>query len=319
MTTTSSLAFIFPGQGSQQVGMLGDFYQTDAIVAQTFSQAGEVLGYDLWNLIQAGPQDKLNMTEVAQPALLASSVALWRLWMKRNGPQPAMLAGHSLGEWSALVCAEVVAFEDAIKLVRLRGKYMQEAVPAGVGAMAAVLGLADDVVEHICRELSNDDDHCVVPVNYNSPGQLVIAGHQAAVDLAIEKCKEAGAKRALLLQVSAPFHTTLMKPAAERLAKDLDSVTFNAPKIPVIHNVDAAPEMDPASIKQTMIEQIYSPVKWVDCVNQLKHSGISHLIECGPGKVLTGLTKRIDRTFTASHLDSLGSLEEAVTSATNQE
>lgn len=296
MTQKHGFAFVFPGQGSQKVGMLQDVAQTSATVTDTFTQASDVLGYDLWQLVQVGPQDALNMTETTQPALLTASVALWRVWHERGGAAPAFMAGHSLGEWSALVCAGVVDFTDAVKLVRARGRYMQEAVPAGTGAMAAIIGLDDRTVENACADAAEGE--VVVPVNYNSPGQLVIAGSAAAVKRAMTLCKSAGAKRALLLPVSAPFHTALMQPAAERLAADIEQTPFKSPSCPVIHNVNAAAQSSPDAIKQLMIEQIYSPVLWVDCVKQLVGQGVTTLVECGPGKVLSGLSKRIDRSLT---------------------
>lgn len=296
MSTKANLAFVFPGQGSQKVGMLAEFYVEGSVFKQAFDEAEAALGYDLWALIQSGPQEALNMTETTQPALLACSVALWRKWQDENGAQPAYMAGHSLGEWSALVCAGVVDFADALRLVRSRGKYMQEAVPAGVGAMAAIIGLSDADVEAACATASEGGD-VVSPVNYNSPGQLVIAGVKAGVEKAMELCKEAGAKRALPLPVSAPFHTSLMQPAADRLAAEIEAVQFNTPTVPVVHNVTAKTETDAAKIKELMIQQISAAVLWVDCVNELAQLGVEKTIECGPGKVLSGLNKRIQKTL----------------------
>lgn len=312
MTVKHDLALVFPGQGSQKIGMLSDFADS-SIVKETFSAASNALGYDVWSLVQSGSQDALNMTETTQPVLLTSSVALWRLWQDSSGATPAFMSGHSLGEWSALVCAGVVAFEDAVKLVRLRGKYMQEAVPAGEGAMAAIIGLDDDKVEAVCAELSGSG--VVSPVNYNSPGQLVIAGTKAAVELAMAGCKEAGAKRALPLPVSAPFHTSLMKPAADRLAQDLVPVVFRSPNIPVVHNVTAAVELDAEKIKALMVEQIYSPVRWVECVQYLAANSVTSLIEVGPGKVLAGLAKRIDGGLSAAATETQVAFDAAL--ATN--
>ena len=292
MPSNQNLAFVFPGQGSQKVGMLSDFADSE-IFKNTFTEASDALGYDLWGMVQNGSQEQLNMTEVTQPVLLASSVALWRLWREKGGSQPAYMAGHSLGEWSALVCAGVVDFCDALRLVRSRGKYMQEAVPAGEGAMAAIIGLGDEDVEAACAEVGSVD--MVAPVNYNSPGQVVIAGVREAVEKAVVTCKSAGAKKAMLLAVSAPFHTSLMKPAADRLAVELDSVVFSAPKVPVIHNVSARVESDPAVIKSIMIEQIYTAVRWVGCVESLVAQGVAQVVECGPGRVLSGLSRRINR------------------------
>ncbi|WNO10924.1 ACP S-malonyltransferase [Teredinibacter sp. KSP-S5-2] len=301
MNTQQSLAFVFPGQGSQKVGMLEDFYGEE-LVKNTFAQASDVLGYDLLALIQEGPQEKLNMTEVTQPALLTCSVALWRLWQSRGGVVPAYMAGHSLGEWSALVCAEVVKFEDAVALVRARGQYMQEAVPAGQGAMAAIIGLGDEEIEQACEKAA--EGQVVCPVNYNSPGQVVIAGESDAVERAMALCKEAGAKRALPLPVSAPFHTSLMKPAADRLAAQIQETEFSQPKVPVVHNVSALPEANPEKIKAIMVEQIYSAVQWVDCVKYLVDNGVETTIECGPGKVLAGLVKRIHKPLQALATES---------------
>jgi len=317
MSNQQNLAFVFPGQGSQKVGMLAEFADHQ-VVRDTFAQASEALGYDVWERVQDGSQEALNQTEVTQPVLLTCSVALWRVWEAECDRLPVLLAGHSLGEWSALVCGGVVAFEDAVKLVRSRGKYMQEAVPAGEGAMAAIIGLDDDKVEVICRDLSSGSE-VVAPVNYNSPGQLVIAGTTAAVNKAIEACSEAGAKRALSLPVSAPFHTSLMKPAADRLAAEIEATTFAAPVIPVVHNVTAATESDPEKIKRLMVEQIYSPVQWVDCVQHLVEAGISSAVECGPGKVLSGLIKRIDRSVASSSTDSLAAIAKAKDSVNNSQ
>lgn len=309
MTVKQNLALVFPGQGSQKIGMLSDFSDR-SIVKDTFSSASNVLGYDIWSLIQSGSQDELNMTEVTQPALLTCSVALWRMWLDQGGAAPAYVAGHSLGEWSALVCAGVIAFEDAVKIVRLRGKYMQEAVPAGAGAMAAIIGLDDDKIESVCADLSHAG--VVAPVNYNSPGQIVIAGAKSAVELAMAECKKAGAKRAMPLPVSAPFHTSLMEPAANRLAQDLTSITFSSPQIPVVHNVTAVTETDANTIKSLMIEQIYSPVRWVSCVQYLADNAVTDLVEVGPGKVLSGLTKRINSNLSASTTETLTALDASI-------
>ena len=308
----SNLAFVFPGQGSQKIGMLSELAAANPIVESTFAEASEALGYDLWAMIQQGEQEDINLTERTQPMLLTSSVAIWRLWNDKAGPMPAQMAGHSLGEWSALVCAGAVDFVDAVKIVRARGAYMQEAVPVGVGAMAAILGLDDQIIIDACE--SAREDEVVDAVNYNAPGQVVIAGSAAAVDRAIDICKQAGAKRAMALPVSAPFHTSLMKPAADRLAELVESTQFNAPQIPVIHNVNGMTESDPASIQALMLEQIYKPVMWVDCINGLKKGGANLFIECGPGRVLNGLTKRIDRDLTSFSTDDVASLDNALTS-----
>ncbi len=298
----SNLAFVFPGQGSQKIGMLAELAAEYSVVEETFAEASEVLGYDLWDLVQNGEQDAINMTERTQPLLLAASVACWRVFGAKQESRPALMAGHSLGEWSALVCAEVVAFKDAVRLVQQRGKFMQEAVPAGEGAMAAIIGPDDESIKTACAEASADG--VAAAVNFNSPGQVVIAGSKAAIDRAIELCKEAGAKRAMPLPVSAPFHTQLMKPAADRLAEQIAKTTFQAPVTPVVHNVNAQTETDPAKIKALMIEQIYSPVMWVDCVQSMKQAGVEKVVECGPGKVLAGLVKRIDKSIASQGLET---------------
>ena len=307
-----NLAFVFPGQGSQKIGMLASLASINTVVLDTFSEASEALGYDLWELVQSGEQEAINLTERTQPILLASSVAIWRLWQERSGPSPSLLAGHSLGEWSALVCSGVLGFTNALKIVRARGAYMQEAVPLGVGAMAAILGLDDQAVLDACDTARQGE--VVDAVNFNAPGQIVIAGSALAVERAIELCKASGAKRALPLPVSAPFHTSLMHPAAENLADLVNSTVFSTPQIPVIHNVHAQTESNPDAIKGLMLEQIYKPVMWVDCVNGLKAKGAEILIECGPGRVLNGLSKRIDRELTSYATDDLASLENALTS-----
>jgi len=306
----SHIAFVFPGQGSQKIGMLSELAQDHALIKQTFDEASYVLGYNMWELIQQGEQEQINLTERTQPILLASSVAIWRLWNEHNGTQPSQMAGHSLGEWSALVCSGVVDFADALKIVRARGQFMQQAVPVGEGAMAAIIGLEDQAILDAC---SNAQSLGVVDaVNFNAPGQVVIAGSNGAVEAAMDACNAAGAKRALPLPVSAPFHTSLMKPAADNLADLVNSVTFSAPQVPVVHNVHAKTESNPETIKALMLEQIYSPVKWVDCVNQLKNNGATTLIECGPGKVLSGLSKRIDREISSLATDNVADFTAAL-------
>lgn len=294
-------AFVFPGQGSQKIGMLAELAAEHSIVQKTFAEASAVLGYDMWALVQNGSQDEINLTERTQPLLLTASVAVWRVWQEKNGATPAFMAGHSLGEWSALVCAEVVAFKDAVKLVQQRGKFMQDAVPAGQGAMAAIIGLDDAAILEACKKAEQGE--VVSAVNFNSPGQVVIAGSVAAVERASVLCKEAGAKRALPLPVSAPFHTSLMQPAADRLAEQINATTFSLPKIPVVHNVTAQAEPCAEKIKALMIEQIYSPVRWVECVNTLVAAGVNKTIECGPGKVLSGLNKRIHAELTTASIE----------------
>lgn len=303
----SDLAFVFPGQGSQKIGMLADFAQQFPQVTAAFSEASEVLGYDLWDLCQNGAQEDINLTERTQPLMLTASVALWRVWQAQGGAAPAWMAGHSLGEWSALVCADVIDFQAAVGLVRHRGAYMQEAVPVGQGAMAAIIGLDDAAISAACAASAQGE--VVAAVNFNAPGQVVIAGTSGAVERAIAACKEAGAKRALPLPVSAPFHTTLMKPAADRLAGQIRETEFRSPKTPVIHNVHARAETDPSVIRELMIEQIYKPVLWVDCVTALHQQGVSLAVECGPGKVLTGLAKRIVKELEAQSIEEPASLD----------
>jgi len=258
----NNIAFVFPGQGSQKVGMLAAAHQRFDTVKNTFAEASDVLGYDMWALIQNGEQEALNLTETTQPVLLTASVALWRTWVAEGGATPAVMAGHSLGEFSALVCAGALTFSDAADLVRQRGAFMQAAVPVGVGAMAAIIGLDDDTINSICAQVSSSTGGVVAAVNFNSPGQVVIAGHTAAVESAITALKEAGAKRAMPLPVSAPFHTELMKPAGEQLAEAISCIEISTPDVPVVHNVHAQTEADPEKIRALLIEQIYSPVQW---------------------------------------------------------
>ncbi|HSB95185.1 MAG TPA: ACP S-malonyltransferase [Spongiibacteraceae bacterium] len=307
------LAFVFPGQGSQKVGMLAEIAAVYPIVQETFAEASNALDYDMWQLVQQGPQEQLNLTEKTQPLLLTSSVALWRVWQQRNGALPSLLAGHSLGEFSALVCAGVIGFADAVRLVRARGQFMQTAVPVGEGAMAAVLGLDDEQMVQICRTATAVGG-VVEAVNFNAPGQVVIAGTVAAVDKAIELCKAAGSKRALPLPVSAPFHTSLMRPAGDKLRIAMHDLEFKAPAIPVVHNVHAQPETDPQKIKDTLFEQIFSPVNWVGCVQYLAAQGVTTTIECGPGKVLGGLIKRIDKSLSCLGIEESAELEKALLS-----
>jgi [acyl-carrier-protein] S-malonyltransferase len=290
-----SFAFVFPGQGSQSIGMLAELSNDFSVVKQTFLEASDVLGYDLWELTQSGPTEHLNQTMRTQPAMLAAGIAVWRSWQSVNDGQPEFLAGHSLGEYTALVASGALAFQDAIKLVEQRGQFMQDAVPAGTGAMAAILGLADADVIALCQKASV---HGVVEaVNFNSPGQVVIAGAAEAVNPAIELAKTAGAKRALLLPVSVPSHCALMKPAAEKLTEALANIDLTLPSIPVIHNSNVAIASSTDEIKELLAQQLYSPVRWVETVSLLGQKGATHIIECGPGKVLAGLTKRIDKSL----------------------
>ncbi|TAM47763.1 MAG: [acyl-carrier-protein] S-malonyltransferase [Gammaproteobacteria bacterium] len=288
-----TLALVFPGQGSQSVGMLnalaGEFPQ----VAQTFAEASQALGYDLWSVVERGPEEKLNQTEVTQPAMLTAGVAVWRVWRAQGGAMPALMAGHSLGEYTALVCAEALGFVDAVKLVADRGRFMQQAVPAGQGGMAAILGLEDDAVRKVCADAARGE--VLEPVNFNSPGQVVIAGTATAVARGVEQAKAAGAKRALPLPVSVPSHCKLMHPAAQQMAQRLAGVDVRAPKVPVIHNVHVKSEATPDGIREALVRQIESPVRWVETVRAMLSAGATRFVECGPGKVLAGLNKRIDK------------------------
>ncbi|WP_133178118.1 ACP S-malonyltransferase [Shewanella decolorationis] len=301
-----NVAFVFPGQGSQALGMLAELAGAQPIVGQTFAEASQVLGYDLWALVQDGPVETLNETDKTQPALLAASVAIWRAYVASGKAMPAMLAGHSLGEYSALVCAGVIDFKDAIKLVELRGQLMQQAVPAGTGAMYAIIGLDNDGIANACIEAAHGE--VVSPVNFNSPGQVVIAGQKEAVERAAAACKEAGAKMAVALPVSVPSHCALMKPAADKLAVALNDVQFNAPSITVINNVDVASPTAVADIKDALVRQLYCPVRWSETVEFMAEKGITQLVECGPGKVLTGLAKRINKSLSAQAVNDVASL-----------
>ncbi|HFV9290831.1 TPA: ACP S-malonyltransferase [Serratia fonticola] len=303
-------AFVFPGQGSQTVGMLADLAAQFPIVEQTFSDASAALGYDLWQLVQTGPAEELNKTWQTQPALLAASVAIFLVWQQQGGNMPVMMAGHSLGEYSALVCAGVLDFAAAIRLVELRGKLMQEAVPEGTGAMYAIIGLDNASIAKACEESAQGQ--VVSPVNFNSPGQVVIAGNKEAVERAGAACKAAGAKRALPLPVSVPSHCALMKPAADKLAVALQDITFNAPTVPVVNNVDVRAETAPEAIRSALVRQLYSPVRWTESVEFMAAEGVTLLLEVGPGKVLTGLTKRIVDTLTAAAVNDTASLSAAL-------
>ncbi|WP_372971065.1 ACP S-malonyltransferase [Marinobacter sp.] len=302
-------AFIFPGQGSQSVGMLATAAESWPIIEKTFSEASELLGYDLWHLCQHGPAEELNQTTVTQPALLTASVALWRQWCMAGGKAPDFLAGHSLGEYSALVAAESLNFFDAIKLVRLRGELMQTAVPAGEGRMAAILGLEDADVTAACSEAADSD--VVAAVNFNAPGQVVIAGSAAAVERAIEACKARGARKAMPLPVSVPSHCALMKGAAEELASALDEVSFNDAVIPVVQNVTASIAQDSDILKSNLVKQLYSPVLWTDTIRELVANDVGIAVECGAGKVLAGLAKRIDRDLTVYGIEEPDALAKA--------
>ena len=299
---SASLAFVFPGQGSQSLGMLAEQGGQQKLVLDTFAEASEALGYDLWALAQQGPEEQLNQTDKTQPAILTASIALWRLWLAEGGARPAYVAGHSLGEYSALVAAGSLAFADAVKLVERRGQLMQQAVPAGQGGMAAILGLEDADVLAACAEAAQGE--VVSAVNFNAPGQVVIAGAAAAVERAIEACKARGAKRAMPLPVSVPSHCALMKPAAERFAESIEALTWQAPQIPLVQNVSAAVAADLDVLKRDLLAQLYSPVRWVESMVCLSESGVTDLVECGPGKVLSGLNKRCVKGVNTHNLDT---------------
>jgi [acyl-carrier-protein] S-malonyltransferase len=284
-------AFVFPGQGSQSVGMMQSFAES-RVVREVFAEAAEALKQDLWKLVAEGPAEELNSTVNTQPIMLTAGYAVYRAWRDAHGPEPAIVAGHSLGEYTALVAAGALEFRDALPLVRFRAQAMQEAVPAGEGAMAAILGLEDEAVRSACREAAQGQ--VVEAVNFNAPSQVVIAGHKAAVERGVAAAKSLGAKRAVMLPVSAPFHSTLLKPAADRLAARLDGIALNAPRIPLVNNVDVAVEKEPQRIKAALARQACSPVRWVEVVQRIAAEGITHVAECGPGKVLAGLSKRID-------------------------
>jgi [acyl-carrier-protein] S-malonyltransferase len=309
-----SIACIFPGQGSQSIGMLGELAAMYPAVEETFAAASQSLDHDLWQLTQQGPEAELNRTDKTQPAMLAAGVAVWRVWQKRRGTQPLFLAGHSLGEYTALVCAGALELPVAARLVAERGRYMQEAVPAGLGAMAAILGLADAQVIAACDQASQGE--IVSAVNFNSPGQVVIAGHSNAVARAVEVAKQLGAKRAVLLPVSVPSHCSLMAPAAARLADYLQDIEIKRPSIPVFNNVDAVIVEEPQAIREALVRQLVSPVRWVEIIQAMANKGVGSVVECGPGKVLAGLNKRIARDMTALPVQDPASLDEALAATT---
>ncbi len=299
---SASLAFVFPGQGSQALGMLAEHGAGQPAIRDTFAEASAVLGYDLWALCQEGPEAQLNQTDKTQPAILCASIALWRLWLADGGVRPAFVAGHSLGEYSALVAAGSLPFTDAVKLVELRGQLMQQAVPAGTGGMAAILGLDDADVLAACDEAAEGE--VVSAVNFNAPGQVVIAGSAAAVDRAIDACKARGAKRAMPLPVSVPSHCELMRPAAERFAGAITAIDWHAPEIALVQNVSAAVVADLDTLKRDLLAQLYSPVRWVETIVALSERGVTELVECGPGKVLSGLNKRCVKGINTFNLDT---------------
>lgn len=307
-------AFLFPGQGSQTVGMLNDIIARESLVSATFHEASEALGYDLMSLIREGPAERLNQTECTQPAILTASIALWRLWQEKGGAAPDYFAGHSLGEYSAMVAAGVLQFADTVKLVEKRGQFMQSAVPAGEGAMAAIIGLDDEQVLEACAAAG--DDVCEA-VNFNAPGQVVIAGTKAGVDKGIEAAKGLGAKRALPLPVSAPSHCVLMKPAAEQLATEMSIVDWQPAEVPIIQNVDARAYSDVEILRTNLIEQLYRPVQWVRSVQGMSKEGVVQAYECGPGKVLAGLVKRIDKQLTVNTLEQPEAFDQALSTSQN--
>jgi len=305
-----SLAFVFPGQGSQAVGMLAELAEAESQVKNTFAEASEALGYDLWKIVAEGPADELNQTHITQPAMLSAGIAVWRIWQEKGGAAPAVVAGHSLGEYSALVAAGALGFADAVSLVAERGKLMQEAVPAGTGSMAAILGLDDAKVIEVCEQAAEGE--VVSAVNFNANGQVVIAGQVAAVERAVGLAKEAGAKRAVVLPVSVPSHCALMKPAADKLAERLAGISISTPQIPVINNADVSKATDANAIRDALVRQLYSPVRWVETVQAMEGEGVDTLLECGPGKVLIGLNKRIVKGMNAMAVYDPATLESAL-------
>jgi [acyl-carrier-protein] S-malonyltransferase len=308
--TDSTFAFVFPGQGSQSLGMLADIAAAHPSIIDTFAEASAGAGVDLWALAQQGPEAQLGQTEFTQPALLAASIALWRLWQARGGAQPAVLSGHSLGEYSALVAAGALSLQDGARLVRLRGQLMQAACPAGVGGMAAVLGADDALVAEVCQQAAQGQ--VLVPANFNSPGQIVIGGDAAAVDRALALLAERGVRKAVKLAVSVPSHTPLMRDAADQLAAAIADVAWHPPALPVVHNVDAAVHQGADAISQALVKQLYLPVQWTGCVQQLAAMGVTCVAECGPGKVLSGLIKRIDKSIDARALGTLADFDAAL-------
>lgn len=305
-------AFVFPGQGSQSVGMMNGY--TDLpIVQETFQEASDILKQDFWSMVNTGPADDLNLTINTQPLMLTAGVAVYRAWTSLEGGKPAFLAGHSLGEYTALVAAEALSFADALSLVRFRAQAMQQAVPEGVGGMAAILGLDDEIIEAICHDITNQGKgESLEPANFNSPGQIVIAGHKNAVLQGIEMAKSKGAKRAIMLPMSIPSHCSLMRPAAESMQQQLEQVMLYPPKIPILHNADVKPHSDTTGIKEILVQQLISPVRWVDTIRAFAAAGITHVVECGPGKVLAGLNKRIDQNLQQLSLANSETIKQAV-------
>ncbi|MHB8346196.1 MAG: ACP S-malonyltransferase [Acidiferrobacterales bacterium] len=310
MNPNDKLAIVFPGQGSQSVGMLSALAVVCSEIKETFAEASRVLGYDLWALVSGGPEVQLNQTEFTQPAMLAAGVAVWRAWLGRGGPVPAVMAGHSLGEYTALVCAEAMGFPDAVRLVADRARFMQQAVPAGTGGMAAILGLDDAGVVALCERAAEGE--VLAPVNYNSPGQVVVAGTAAAIRRAVEQAGAAGAKRAVMLPVSVPSHCVLMHPAALRMGERLEGVEIHHPRVPVIHNFHVRTESSASGIRAALVHQIEAPVRWAETVLKMAADGIDKLVECGPGKVLSGLNKRIVKEVQTLPVHDPDSLQQAL-------
>lgn len=306
----NTLAFVFPGQGSQSVGMLAELAQRFPQVQAVFAEGSDIMGQDMWALVQNGPETDLARTELTQPVMLLAGVACWQVWQAQSEVVPAVMAGHSLGEYTAYVCAQSLSLADAVRVVKKRGEVMRDACPGGAGKMAAVLGLDDEAIKVCCEAAAQGQ--VVQAVNFNAPGQVVIAGDNAAVDRAIDACKTAGARKAMPLAVSVPCHSALMQPASEALAEALNAVTVQAPSIPVVNNLDAGIAKDPAEIKEKLIKQLYSPVLWVDSVRLMAGQGATHVIECGPGKVLTGMNKRIDKQLTLAFIQDDASLDNAL-------
>lgn len=313
-----NIAVVFPGQGSQSIGMLSDYAGTWPQIEETFKQASDILGYDCWDIVCNGPVEKLNKTEITQPVMLAADIAVMRVMAQQCMLTPFVYAGHSLGEYAALVAAEALDFEDAIKLVSKRGQLMQSCVPEGEGAMAAIIGLADEPIINICAQVSEETNSVVEAVNFNSPGQVVIAGATAAVNTAIDRLKEEGAKRALPLPVSVPSHSSMMKPAADELAIFLKDININTPKVQVIHNADAKSHDEPDDIRDALAKQLYNPVRWTQTI-QIIGDGADVIVECGPGKVLGGLTRRINKEVASASLDNMASMQKFLDSMAQED
>ncbi len=310
MNKDPKLAIVFPGQGSQIIGMLDNLITIDKKAREIANIASDILGYDILKIISDGPKEKLDSTEVTQPAILLTSYVTWLLWKHESNTIPGVLAGHSLGEYTALLCADIISFEDAIMIVSERGKYMQQSVPDSTGAMAAILGLDDSLIEQLCSDAAEDE--IVSAANYNSPGQVVVSGHKNAVNRMINLAKNAGARRAILLPVSVPSHCALMKDTANKFSKLLDKITFNNAQIPILQNVDAKLKTNAADIKTALIKQLYEPVRWVDTINEIHRIGVTKIIECGPNNVLSGLIKRIEKSFELFSISDRPSLDKTL-------